>query len=370
MSLTICSVNSVAQALDTDTAANWTAGALYTEESVGLGLPVLALDRADWPSYRSGEPVHAHAWRSIRAELNATHSTGWRMAALARTEAWIDASADAVSLAAYEATRTDPKIAQKYSPEAHSQGWQGAGIMLGTPWFTLDQAGRWRWQVNGELLQLQKLRTAEVAGTVVYQGGGAYEFDLSSQRANTSISGPYLAPSGATGIGATFSLALQGQPAEGWLVQLRADDLASQLYWSDLATDTNTLNSQVISRTPDGYLEYGPLIKGKKELLQTKRRIGVNWQARIAWAPFEHNGQLGSATLRASRKAGINQTWIGWEGSNAGRASPQWRVEFEPSMYAAKAELFWGGWQISVASDVKGLATQYRQLGLGWQTDF
>jgi len=74
--------------------------------------------------------------------------------------------------------------------------------------------------------------------------------------------------------------------------------------------------------------------------------------------------------LRASRKAGINQVWVGWDSGNAGRAKPQWRVEFEPLMSAAKAELFWGGWQMAVASDGKGLSTQYRQLSLGWQYDF
>jgi hypothetical protein len=295
---------------------------------------------------------------------------GWRMAALVRTEAWIGANADGVTAAALEATRTDPEVARSYTPEIQALGWLGAGIMLGTPWLKVDQAGRWQWQVGGELLQLRQLRTAELSGTVSYQGGGAYEFDLRSQRANTKISGPYLAKSGASGVGATLSLALQGQPAPGWHVQLRADDLASRLYWADLATDTNALNSQVTSRTPDGYLEYGPLLKGKKELLQTTRQIGVNWQARLAWAAFESLGHQGAATLRASRKAGINQVWVGWDSGNAGGAKPQWRLEVAPLMSAAKAELFWGGWQMAVASDGKGLSTQYRQLSLGWQYDF
>lgn len=368
--LALVSQASLAQALESQAAAHWAMGAVYAEESVGQGLPVLALDRSDWPSYRSGESIDSNAWRSIRAELNATHSTGWRMAALVRTEAWIGANADGVTAAALEATRTDPEVARSYTPEIQALGWLGAGIMLGTPWLKVDQAGRWQWQVGGELLQLRQLRTAELSGTVSYQGGGAYEFDLRSQRANTKISGPYLAKSGASGVGATLSLALQGQPAPGWHVQLRADDLASRLYWADLATDTNALNSQVTSRTPDGYLEYGPLLKGKKELLQTTRQIGVNWQARLAWAAFESLGHQGAATLRASRKAGINQVWVGWDSGNAGGAKPQWRLEVAPLMSAAKAELFWGGWQMAVASDGKGLSTQYRQLSLGWQYDF
>lgn len=364
------SQHAVAQPVNTGVTGNWKAGVVYTEESVGDGLPVLALDRSDWPNHRSGQFIHSHAWRSIRAELNATHASGWRIAALVRSEAWLDANADAVSLAAYEATRSDPEIALSYTPEARSQGWQGAGVMVGTPWFKLDGGGRWKIQGNAELLQLRKLQTAALAGSVVYQGGETYEFDLRSQRANTSISGPYLGQSGDSGLGATLSLALQGRPTPGWEIQLRADDLASRLSWSDLATDTNALNSQVIIRAPDGSLEYAPLLTGQKTLQQTKRQIGVNWQARVAWSVFQDLGRLGTATLRASRKADISQLWLGWDSGKAGRTNPHWRLELEPSMSAAKAELFWGGWQLSAASDGKGLDTQYRQLSLGWQTDF
>lgn len=364
------SQHAVAQPVNTDATGNWKAGALYTEESVGDGLPVLALDRSDWPNHRSGPTINSHAWRSIRAELNATHANGWRVAALARTEAWLDSNADAVSLAAFEATHSDPAIARSYKPEARSQGWQGAGVMVGTPWFKLDGGGLWQIQGNAELLQLRKLRTAELAGSVAYQGGGTYDFDLRSQRANTSISGPYLGQSGESGLGASLSLALQGRPAPGWEIQLRADDLASRLTWSDLATDTNALNSQVTSRAPDGTLEYAPLLTGQKALRQTKRQIGVNWHARVAWSAFQDLGQLGTATLRTSRKADISQLWLGWDSGNAGRTQPHWRLEFEPSMSAARAEIFWGGWQISVATDGKGLDTQYRQLRLGWQTVF
>jgi len=91
------SLHTAAQPTITGAANNWKIGAFYNEESVGQGLPVLALERSDWPSYRSGPTINSHAWRSIRAELNATHTSGWRVGALVRTEAWLDANADAVS---------------------------------------------------------------------------------------------------------------------------------------------------------------------------------------------------------------------------------------------------------------------------------
>ena len=36
----------------------WTISATASEAAVGHGLPVLALDRDDWPNYRSGQVNH------------------------------------------------------------------------------------------------------------------------------------------------------------------------------------------------------------------------------------------------------------------------------------------------------------------------
>jgi len=349
---------------------HWTLNATASEESIGQGLPVLALDRDDWPNYRTKESSHPRAWRSLQAELSATHPSGWRFGALARAEAWLQASPDAVTVAALDALNAKPETNRNYDLAASSQSWQGTGLRVGSPWLKLDAAERWHWQADAQLLRLQQLRTVDLAGNLSYQSSDVYDFNVHSQRSSPTITDPFLSASGSSGMGASLSLAVQGEPAAGWQVQLRADDLLSRLDWSELATDTAVLNSQVTSRAPDGSLDYAPLIKGQKTLMHVTGRIGVHWQAKVNWQAFESRGQRGAITLQLDRKAGLNQAWLGWDSGDAGKNSPRWSLAIEPARRVASLGLGWRGWQALLATDGKGSKSEFRYLRLGWQGEF
>ncbi|MDO8456345.1 MAG: hypothetical protein Q7T07_05460 [Burkholderiaceae bacterium] len=350
--------------------APWTVSATLGEESIGQGLPVLALDRPDWPRYRSDHEATPRAWRSLQAELLATHPNGWRLGALARAEAWLQASPDAVTAAALDATDLEPETGRRYHLDAQSQSWQGRGIKVGTPWLALDTAKRWHWQADAQLMRLQRLRTVDLSGSLLYRGGDVYDFNLQSQRSNPGITGPFLGASGSSGLGSSLSVALQGELAPGWRLQLRADDLLSRLVWPDLATDAATLDSEVTSRAPDGSLDYAPLVKGQKSLQRVTARIGTRWQAQASWSAFASSGQPGALTLRADRKAGLNQYWLGWDNNETARNRPHWRLEIEPLRRVASVGLAWRGWHALLATDGKGTGSEFRALNVGWRTEF
>lgn len=348
----------------------WTLSATASEESIGQGLPVLALDRDDWPRYRSRQASQPRAWRSLQAELSATHPGGWRFGALARAEAWLQASPDAVTVAGLDAMNTRQETARNYDLNASGQSWQGQGLRMGTPWLKLDAADRWRWQADAQLLQLQKFRTVDLSGNLSYLSSDVYDFNVHSQRSNPNINDPYLSASGRSGLGTSLSVAVQGEPAAGWQIQLRADDLLSRLDWPKLATDTALLNSQVSSRAPDGSLDYAPLIKGQKTLMHITRRIGVHWQAKVSWSAFESRSPPGAITLQLDRRAGLNQTWLGWDSGNTGRSRPRWNVAIEPIRRVVSLGLGWHGWQALLATDGKGTNSEFRYLRLGWKGEF
>ncbi|WP_041376422.1 hypothetical protein [Polaromonas naphthalenivorans] len=368
------SLPSIAQDLHSGTPeiprTSWMLSATASEESIGQGLPVLALDRDDWPRYRSGQSSQPRAWRSLQAELSATHPGGWRFGALARAEAWLQASPDAVTVAALDAINSRPETARSYDLNASSQSWQGQGLRVGTPWLKLDAADRWRWQADAQLLRLQKFRTVDLSGKLSYQSSDVYDFNVHSQRSNPNITGPYLSASGRSGLGSSLSVAVQGEPAAGWQVQLRADDLLSRLDWPELATDNAVLNSQVTSRAPDGSLDYAPLIKGQKTLRHITRRIGVHWQAKVSWSAFGPQSQPGAISLQLDRRAGLNQAWLGWDSGDAGRSRPRWSLAIEPVRRVASLGLGWHGWQALLATDGKGTNSEFRYLRLGWQGEF
>jgi hypothetical protein len=261
-------------------------------------------------------------------------------------------------------------VPRQYQLNASSQSWSGDGIFLGTPWWPVTAAGLWQWQADLTLLNLTQLRLADASGTVNYRGSGAYHFDLWSQRSNTDITGRFLPVSGSAGSGASVSLALKGQPLPGWQIDVRADDLASTLQWASLATDANTLNSTVTTRRPDGYLDYGPLLKGQKALMPITSQIAPHWQLTVAHSLMNTTTPDAEITWQMSRQAGISQTWIGWRSSQTTSRQPHWSLALEPHWPALKLEVGWRGWQLVFATDGKGSNTQYRRFELRWQTRF
>lgn len=348
-----------------DAAPTWKVGTTLAEESVGQGLPVLALSRGDWPRYGVDTTQPGHAWRSIRADVYAIHPNGWRVGAVLRAEAWVQGNADAVALATAITLQQDPASARSYVADTSAQGWVGRGFQIGTPWWNLPATEAWQWQADAALLQLTQLRRDEIKGMAQYQNGGTYAFDAHRTRSNPDNDNPFLTAPGTTGQGATMSLALRGQPAAHWRVQLRADDLLSRLRWSGMPTETSSLNSNVTTRAADGSLDYGPAIQGQVGLRALNTTIGAHWQAQAAWNAFADTSNPGAITLRADRKAGITQGWLGWDSGGSGRW--RWAVAAEPVLHAASLDLWWGGLQISLATDAKGLQSHYRRWRLGWE---
>jgi hypothetical protein len=242
--------------------------------------------------------------------------------------------------------------------------------LLGTPWWPVATKERWQWQADFVLLQLTQLRLAELGGRLDYTGVNAYDFDLWSMRSNTGITGRFLPASGSGGSGASVSLALHGQPLPGWELAVRADDLVSTLQWSDMATDANTLVSANTIRTPDGYLDYAPYLKGKNTLQRITAHIDPRWQLTLQRALGTEATPGAMLTWQLSRQAGIQQSWIGWQSGLVTGKLSHWSLALEPSWLALKLQATWGAWQLTLASDGKGQDTQYRQIEVGWQAGF
>lgn len=351
-------------------ASNWVLSASAEQTSVGRNLPVLALQQPDWPNYLTERDKPGRAFQTLKAELSARHTSGWRVATFARGQAWLNASADAVTLAAAQAQNANPDQQRAYAPTAQSQSWAGYGLTLGTPWWPVVGAEHWQWQADVSLLQLNHLRLAELGGSLTYKGNKAYDFDLWSQRSNPDITGRFLPASGTSGNGATLSIAIRAQPWPGWVLTLRGDDLVSTLRWQALATDANTLRSANTVRRADGYLDYTAYLQGKKSLLPVTSQIEPHWQLNAQRLLALDDAASAAFTWQISRQAGINQNWFGLRSGALPGTPMHWRVALEPSWPALQFEANWRGWQLTLATDGKGADTQYRQLKLGWSVRY
>lgn len=347
----------------------WIINASSEVVGMGQGLPVFALQRGDWPHYRTGTGAVARAFRSTRFTLSATHSSGWQIGTLLRTEASLEASRDAVGLAALNANGADPPTPRNFSVHAVGQGWQAAGIVVGTPRLALDAQNRWHGQVQLQLLTLRQLRTDAISGFANYQGGGSYDFALESQRSRDDLAAPFLQPSDSAGRAASVSFALTATPTDNWKLQLRAEDLLSLLDWPSLGTESATLNTRVLSRVSDGTLNYAPLIAGRNTLERGQGRIGARWVVDLVWSPrIWRDG--GGASFRAERKLGLAQYWWGWDQAAQQAGGLTWRLEIEPTVRAVSITSSWRNWEGALATDGRGAGSELTQLRLAWRSRF
>lgn len=358
-------LSSGAQAQNPSTApaqAPWQLTVWADEQSVADGLPVLALGRDDWyRGLKTSDPTH-RAQRHLQGGITATHPNGWRLGALARTYAHLEASGDTVALAAWTAQKQDPP-AGAFDPIAtQSWGWSGAGLQVGTPWLPWPGQQRWRWRADAQWLQLMKLRHNRLQGQIDHQGGGVYDIRLSADRWGNQIEGPFLARSDTHGWGASVSLALAGEPAPGWHVGVRADDLLSRLHWSQLARETSVIDSAVSSRAPDGSLDYAAVVNGQQTVGRWQQSMAVRWQLDVRRTVTRPGAAL---TWRSTHREGLQQHWLGWD--SAVNEPLAWRVAVEPRRQVLSGSLQWRGLTLELATDGKGTAqTQYRSGSLRW----
>ena len=112
----------------------------FSDVAVGQGLPVLSLDAPDWYAKLNSQSGVKRAWHTARAELAWEHSSGWQLSALARAEASVDASPDAVLLTQLNVRRTEPTNEQMFQIAANSLQWRGQGVRLYSPWLGLSDS--------------------------------------------------------------------------------------------------------------------------------------------------------------------------------------------------------------------------------------
>jgi len=353
----------------------WVLDTHLSDHALSDRLPVLKLD-GDWTRSYTPSPQTAHAWRALRAELGATHASGWRVAAIARAEAQLRASGDTVDALALDQQNADPSAPRRFSIRADYLQWRGTGIRVDAPPLPLERllGGRlkgWQLRANAQLLRLDLLRTGQASGEINFVGNGVYDFALQADRADANIDAPFLAESKGAGLGGSASLELSGPLAAGWLGRITLQDALSSLRWSGLRSEAQTLNSQVSTRAPDGTLEFAPLIVGQQSLRNVRERISPLLDLGLAWqkAPGADGGDW---TASASRKAGLNQVWLGWQSEHWQDARHPlqplaWQVQAEPARGALRLALQYRQLQIMLATDDLSANARLRQLGFVWR---
>ncbi len=350
----------LARASEPETA--WSTRVSVETHSVAQGLPVLALDRDDWHKLITIGPDMARATQRVGAFWEVEHPSGWRLGAVARSQASVVASPGALALAQAGAGDT---VDAQFDLSASYLGWRGRGLTLGLPWQSLDK-GAWTWTADVQWLQLTDLRHTQLGGVAQYQAASqTYGFDVTADRASRGITGPFLGGSDVTGTGYSVSWAAKGRISPGLTVSLKAEDVWSRLRWGRLARERLHLNTQVVRRRADGFLDYAPAISGQQSVQALSARMGARGDARLVW----QYAPTSTVSARWHRLAGMDEFWLGWSTAWPD-SSLGLQLGWETVRQAAAAKLTWHGFYVDMGSDGRGTLSEYRQVGLGWTKRF
>lgn len=344
-------------------------------EAWSNGLPVLELD-GDWGhgyERRSGMQRayvvgRAEAGAAFRLPLLATDEP-WRMGVLTRLDGSARASGEAAQVLYHYQSQTNPDQPVTYNVDTNTVYWRGRGVALHAP--TQSWAG-FKLDMGWDHMTLQRMRSLQTQGAVSYNADDSYTYQGTLRDDNAQATQYFLAPPAAKGQGDALSFSLSWNRPDGdaarpaWSLmpdkfKFRMDDVWSRLSWAGVNGDDAVLNSNVATRTPDGYIEYQAAINGVYTRRSLIERIPMSTQIQMAWAR-----EAGEVSLRMKNRLGMWQHWLGWQQ----KGDVAWRVEAEPMAGAVLLGVDWGGLSASVMSGRLDNASHARGGQLSWAAPF
>lgn len=259
----------------------------------------------------------------------------WRLGLALRQDAWLSTDRESLDAFFMYQQKRKPAPTASFALQGQYFSWQALGLRAG---YTFDGpriAGRpSSIEVEGAVYGRQRLRERSVSGTLTYPQAGTYEFAATHIDANSGMTYPFMgdAPSAS---GAGLSLAATLPLADAWTLRLQAADLASRLRWKNLPVNTETLSSDVTSYDENGYVNYRPLLSGRRRQEGSSFRIprytaaaldyrSGNWGAGVQVAryagetipTFSLSRQVGWLTLRTHVETRFDSAGIGVEVGN------------------------------------------------------
>ncbi|MDT7833887.1 hypothetical protein [Aquabacterium sp. OR-4] len=323
---------------------------------------------------RLGWRQHGGAWH------------GWQLALLARSQATLVASHDALALAA-QLARGEPQAADAHwNTRVRLRAFSGAGLAVGREQALtgLPLPGRWQaaWEMQG--LVLGSWRERHIAGPVHLDASSQrYDFALGSSEAYNRLRLPFQQPAARRGAGLLLAAQLDwqgegpgrsqpGQPGD-WApwARLSLRD-GGWLRWRGMPQQQATLDTATASTDADGFLVYEPLIQGQNR--QTTLTRWMPWRASLAGGVTWADGQRWGVRLDSEPGWGVLPafTWQ-WPAAAAqatGWAGLGWQAEWRVHERRLGLGLDWRGLSLRLGADRLGSGARSREWALAWRQGF
>lgn len=297
-------------------------------------LPLNRLDADDVASEfrpRSGRNV-----AYVRDELRVSRSDGahtWSL--LARQNATLVASADALDMAHALETAGTPATSRRWNVHARYRGFAGAGMAWQRQF---DVAAGWQAHVGVQGLLLSQWREFEMEGPASFDAAlQQWSFDLRYRRADSRLEFPFQREFAARGQALLTNGGVRWA-SPSWSAAVSWRD-AGWLRWRGLPHQDAVLSSNTQAVDADGYVVYKPLVQGQFSQPDARRTLTGVVNVQLAWAQdaatewaagfdrlagfgllpqLKVRHRVGDVTLSArydvhERRVGLGGAWGGWQ---------------------------------------------------------
>lgn len=223
----------------------------------------------------------------------------WRLGLELRQDAYLVTNRDTLDAFYMVQQKRTPAPPASFALQGQYFAWQAQGLRIGHAFDGLRIAGRTgSIELSAAVYGRQRLRERSVYGILTYPRAGTYGFAASHVDADSRMTYPFMGEAPRAS-GAALSLAATLPLAEAWTLRLRADDVASRLRWKNLPLNAESLSSDVGSYDEHGYVNYRPLLSGRKRQLTQRFRI-----PRYTAAALDYRHQDWGASVHVARYAG------------------------------------------------------------------
>ena len=253
---------------------------------------------------------------------------GYRVGALYRAEALVQANRDTADLVQQYSTQSGYEIGRTYALDYQIKGFEAAGVHVSKS-FQRQLGMQWQldWGLGLSYLRGKRIKLETVTGQVVTLNSKDFNANASRDSSNSDLnvgdfaqfnspSGRLAAPSG-EGYAVDAGVVLHHQ-ASGASFELAVADLAGRLNWKDLPNNVTNYNNASKYYDADGYVQFNPLAtrtssyKNLSQTLKPKLLLAANYPI----GSFELQGA-------ASYTQGY---WLPQAGLSY-RINPQWNVK-------------------------------------------
>lgn len=263
---------------------------------------------------------------AVRAETGVQWQ-GYRLGALYRAEALVEASRDASDLVRQFNTRSGYDAGRSYPLDYRVRGFEADGARLGKS-FALTRGGPW--QVDGGValsyLHGQRLKLETVTGQVVTLNAKDINADArqdnSDSRLNvrdlTDFNAPYGRLATPSGQGYALDLGLLLRHGDsGTSIELAVSDLVGRMDWKNLPSNVADYNTATKYYDANGYVHLNPTATRTSSYRDLSQTLEPKWRLAASY-PIGNFELQGAANYTSGY-------WFPQIGASY-RITPQWRI--------------------------------------------